>query len=106
MMEGDPTLDLLVGITDTTKPLRSKLLAVPSLRAKYLEYCRDIATKWLDWNRLGPIATKAHELIASDVRTDTRKLSSTAAFDSSLEQLKTFADERRAYVLNYRAPAQ
>ena len=27
-----------------------------------------------------------------------------AAFDASLQQLKTFADERRAYVLNYRAP--
>jgi hypothetical protein len=106
MMEGDATLDLLVGLTDTTKPLRSRLLAVPSLRAKYLEYCRDIATKWLDWNRLEPIVSKAHALIGADVRSDTRKLSTNEAFDSSAQQLKTFVDARRAYVLNYREPGR
>ena len=29
-------LDPLVGLDDTTKPLRSKLLAVPALRERYL----------------------------------------------------------------------
>lgn len=106
MMEGDATLDLLIGLTDDTKPLRSKLLAVPALRAKYLQYCREIATKWLDWNRLGPVATKAQSLIAQDVRSDTRKLSTNEAFDASLQQLKTFVEERRAYVLKYQPPAQ
>lgn len=105
MMEGDPTLDLLIGLDDTTKPLRSKLLAVPALRAKYLEYCKDIATKWLDWSRIGPIASRIHAAIAADVRGDTHKLMTNAAFDASLDQLKSFVDERRAYVLNYRAPA-
>src|SRR5207249_12155300 len=36
-------LDPLVGLDDARKPLRSKLLAVPALRAKYLEYVRTIA---------------------------------------------------------------
>lgn len=31
------SLDPLVGLTDTTKPLRSKLLAVPELKKRYLE---------------------------------------------------------------------
>ena len=51
---GGPDLDPLVGIDDATKPLRSKLLAVPALRERYLAYVRDIAQKWLDWNTLGP----------------------------------------------------
>ena len=36
-------LDPLVGLDDATKPLRSKLLAVPALRERYLSYVRDIA---------------------------------------------------------------
>jgi hypothetical protein len=100
--EGGPQLDLLIGLDDPTKPLRSKLLAVPSLREKYLEYCRDIATTWLDWQKLGPIAQQHHERIAKYVEADTRKLVSTEQFMTSLEQLRSFVEARRAYVLSYR----
>jgi spore coat protein CotH len=96
MMGGGPELDPLVGMDDTSKPLRSKLLAVPSLRAKYLNYVQDIATKWLDWNTLGPIAMQAQRLIAADVAKDTRKLD---AFEPADAALKTFVDKRRAYLL-------
>jgi len=101
MMAGTPTLDLLVGLEDMTKPLRSRLLAVPALRAKYLSYCRDIATKWLDWKTLEPTITQAQALIAADVKTDTRKLNSFEEFQASAQNLKTFADARRTFVLNY-----
>ena len=104
-MGGGPTLDLLVGLTDSTKPLRSKLLSVPSLQARYLAYCKEIAAKWLDWKTLEPMATKAHGLVAADVKADTRKLVTNEAFETSLVQLKAFVDERRAYVLNYTPPA-
>ncbi len=79
---------------------------MPALRAKYLEYCKEIASKWLDWKRLEPVATEAHKLIVADVKADTRKLTTNEAFDTSLQLLKTFVDERRAYVLSYSAPAQ
>ena len=36
-------LDPLVGLNDARMPLRSKLLAVPSLNARYLEHVRTIA---------------------------------------------------------------
>ena len=97
------TLDLLVGLDDQSKPLRSKLLAVPALRAKYLQYCRDIATKWLDAKAFGAVATAFHERIAADVRMDTRKLISTEQFETSLEELKAFVEARRAFVLAYQA---
>jgi hypothetical protein len=111
-------LDPLVGLNDANKPLLSKLLAVPALRAKYLGYVRDIAQKWLDWNRLGPVAEQYHTLIAADVQADTRKLDATAGFLSSLGtaapanpqpggraggDLKSFAEKRRAFLLNHAA---
>jgi len=99
MMGGGPDLDPLVGLNDDSKPLRSKLLAVPALRAKYLAYVRDIAQNWLDWNRLGPIAQKYHDLIASDVKMDTRKLYPNDAFDDGVESVRKFAEERRTYLL-------
>ena len=77
---GGPDLDPLTGLDDAAKPLRSKLLAVPALRARYLAYVRDIARRWLDWNRIGPLVRQWQALIESDIKVDTRKLYSTEAF--------------------------
>lgn len=96
---GSVTLDPLVAVNDPSKPLISKLLAVPTLRAKYLAYVRDIATTWLDWKTLGPVVERYTALIRADVEADTRKVSSTEAFASSLAGLKAFADGRRAHLL-------
>ena len=102
---GGAELDPLVGLNDATKPLRSKLLAVPALRARYLGYVRDIADKWLDWKVIGPSAVKYQALIAADVKTDTRKLYSVEEFETGLtgtgDSLKSFLDHRRAYLLSY-----
>jgi hypothetical protein len=110
-------LDPFVAAKDGKKPLLSKMLAVPALRQRYLGYMREIAEKWLDWERLGPIAHQYHNLIEDEARLDTRKLESTAAFDASVEgeaegpsgdgprprgiSLKAFANQRRAYLLNH-----
>jgi hypothetical protein len=95
--------DPLVGLNDSTKPLRSKLLAVPSLRAKYLTYTREIATKWLDWKQLEPLATKYRALIAADVKADSRKIYSFGQFEQGPAELKAFLDQRRPLVLNYKS---
>ncbi len=105
-------LDPFIGSEDPNKVLLSRLVAVPALRARYLGYVKDIATKWLDWNQLGPIALKYQSLIDADVKADTRKLESYDAFQTLVEKdmvqdqrtimsLKTFADQRREFLLNY-----
>jgi hypothetical protein len=108
-------LDPLYIANDPNKALASKLLAVPALRERYLGYVRDIAQTWLDWNKLGPIAEGYHNLIADDVKRDTRKLESFEHFEKSLTEdiagggfgpavkisLKNFADQRREYLLNH-----
>src|SRR5688572_12682721 len=101
---GSTQLDPLVALDDPGKPLRSKLLAVPALRQKYLGYVRDIATRWLDWNALLPMLKSSHNLIAAEVRVDTRKLDSVQGFEAGVaptgNSLKTFVDARRAFLLN------
>jgi hypothetical protein len=118
-------LDPLIGLDDSTKPLRSKLLAVPKLREQYLRHVRAIAETSLDWTELGPDVAVLSSRIADDVKADTRKLSSWDEFASAVgfpsaddangephrQSLREFATERRRYLLNYpesgefRAPA-
>ena len=105
---GGPDLDPLVGLNDPGKPLRSKLLAVPALRARYVAYVRDIAERWLDWNRLGPLAKSYQAVIADEVKLDTRKLYSTQAFETGLEggedSLRKFVESRREFLLKVTGP--
>jgi hypothetical protein len=97
-------LDPLVGLDDATKPLRSKLLAVPALRARYVGYVRTIAEQWLDWRSLDPLVMRHQALIAADVKADTRKLFTFEAFESGLrdgaDSLRGFVDARRTFLLN------
>lgn len=101
MNAGPAGPDPLVGLNDPSKPLRSKLLAVPALRAKYLGYTRQIASKWLDWKSLQAIAEGYRKLISEDVRADNRKIYSFEEFVEGPSELKGFADLRRPLLLNY-----
>jgi hypothetical protein len=96
-------LDPMIGLDDTSKPLRSKLLAVPAFRQRYLEYVREIAEKWLDWNSHGPRVARYHSLLVEDVKGDTRKLYSAEAFTTDVEggerSLKSFVEKRRQFLL-------
>jgi len=100
-------LDPLSGLDDSTKPLRSRLLAVPALRARYLSYVRDIAQRWLDWQTLEPMLREHQRLIVEDVKADTRKLYSFDAFQTGLigpNSLQSFVESRRAFLLNVTDP--
>ena len=112
-------LDPLTGLDDAKKPLRSKLLAVPALRESYLVKVRLIAKDSLDWAKLGPVVASYRSLIEKELAADTRKLSTQAEFENLTSDapateakaegprgfghggmaLKTFADQRRAFLL-------
>lgn len=109
-------LDPLTGLQDARKPLRSKLLAVPSLRKKYLEYVQEIARKEFDWSSIGPVIESNRKLIDAEIRADTRKNSTYEAFVAAtnplsqntgqnqprMQVLRNFFDLRRAYLLKYK----
>ena len=104
---GGVQLSPLVALNDTSKPIISKVLAVPALRAKYIGFVREIAEKSLDWNALGPVVAQYRALIAEDVARDTRKLYSTEEFlsgtsdDGGPGTLRAFFEARRAFLLDW-----
>lgn len=101
--EGGVTLDMFTGINNPARPLLSKLLAVPALKARYAGYVRQIADQWLDWKTLGPMVARHRALIEREVLRDTRKLTTNDAFaagiDGEVGSLKAFAAARRAFLL-------
>jgi len=117
-------IDPLAGADDPKKPLLSRLLAVPGLKAQYLGHVRTIAAEWLDWKKLGPIVEQHRSLIGKEVEADTRKLYSLAAFKGQAEEeagdrrwpgpfggrremsIEQFARQRRDYLLSYPAIAE
>ncbi len=119
---GGVDLDPLVSADDARKPLRSKVLAVPALKAKYLECVRTIAAESLDWKKLGPVVADYRKLIEKEVEIDTRKLDSLEAFKRLTDDaapsttaapmgsgfrgptgmnLRAFAEQRQKYLLSY-----
>jgi hypothetical protein len=117
-MEGGVNLDPLVALDDPRKPLRSKLLAVPSLRARYLQHVRTLAETSLDWKNLGPLVAQYRALILPEVEADTRKLMGLDAFLSATDDsadssqmgrgmsLQSFVEQRCKYLLAYPAIAE
>jgi hypothetical protein len=79
-----------------------------------------IAQDTLDWAKLGPVVAKFRSLIESEIKADTRKLTSFEAFQRATADdpsavpaspgrgsrmvLRTFADKRSAYLANYVEP--
>jgi spore coat protein CotH len=111
---GGVKLDPLIGLNNMRMPLRSKVLAVPALKEKYLANVRTIAEKSFDWKTLGPLVAQYRALLEKEIERDTRKLSSLEAFqrltaDNATEArgrempLRAFADQRRAYLLEVTA---
>ncbi len=122
-------LDPLIGLEDARKPLRSKVLAVPSLRTRYLQHVHTIADKSLDWKTLGPVVAQYRSLIEKEIEADTRKLSSFDRFQKATADsvakdgkapadaepprrfgpphndlgLRAFADQRREFLLKHEA---
>ena len=98
--------------------MAAALLAAPALRAQYLAHVKQIADEVLDWSKLGPEVARYRGLIDEQVKLDTKKLSSHESFLETTSPdaptppadgrrapitLRTFADQRRAYLLNYPA---
>ncbi len=96
-MEGGTDLNPMIGLDDDTKPLRSKLLAVPEWRERYLGYVHDIAQRWLDWETLKPMVGEWQALIEADVRIDTKRIYGADAFNS--DKLRDFVERRRAFLM-------
>ncbi|TWT78726.1 Inner spore coat protein H [Planctomycetes bacterium CA13] len=102
--------DPLVDIRNDRMPLRSRLLAVPELRQRYLEYVHQMANESISWQHLGPVVEDYRQLIEPLVKADTRKLTSYEAFQAAANpdtvpaehpmSFRKFADERSAFLIS------
>ncbi len=110
-------LDPLIGLADQRKPLRSKVLAVPALKAKYLADVKTIAEKSLDWKTLGPVVAQYRKLVEKEIEADTKKLEPFDAFQRTTADdatapkgreypIRAFADLRRKFLSDYKVPAE
>ena len=87
-------------------PLRSKLLAVPELKAKYLANLKSIATNDLSAETFGALVAEFSDVIVEEVKKDTRKLMTNSAFEAATKKgsdgvLNKFAAERSKYLLEH-----
>ena len=87
-------------------PLRSKLLAVPELKAKYLANLKSIAANDLSAETFGTVVAKLSDVIAVEVKKDSRKLTTNSAFEAATKKgsdgaLNKFAAERSKYLLEH-----
>lgn len=98
----------MIGLDNDRMPLRSRLLNIPHLRQRYLQYVREIAEHGLDLKNLGPVIAGYRELLKDEIAIDTRKLMTADAFleatapaTSGKEPtgLHGFATQRRAFLL-------
>lgn len=108
---GGVDLDPLTGLDSDRMPLRSRLLAVPELKERYLKYVAQISEQSLNWNNLGPVAIGYRDLISDLVKADTRKLTSYEAFltatqtettDDPQMSLRKFVKERTEFLAKQR----
>ena len=93
-----------IGLDDASKPLRSRLLAVPALRAQYLGYVRDIAEKWLDWRTLEPMVRRlsggsSPRTSRPTPRSCTASRRSSRTSPRATRACRSFVERRRAFLL-------
>ena len=108
---------------DMMRPVISRLLAIPHLRARYLAHVRTIVNEWLDWDVLQPIIAEYQSLADAEVKADDKKLYAYEAFATShikdqsgggggsgggrggrgrtTPSFKRFVEERAEYLLNH-----
>jgi hypothetical protein len=102
----------LAGLTDPSKPLRSKIFAVPELKQAYLAKIRQLAQEDLDWAKMAPTVKALRDLVDAEIKADTRKLTSYQAFLNSTadslpedagrsDSLRHFFEARRKFLLNF-----
>jgi spore coat protein CotH len=95
-------LDPLTGLNDPSKPLRSKLLAVPKYRARYLEILAKINEEILGGDFLRSRIEHYVPMIDPFVKQDTRKLESYEAFQKAVAlESETGASGRDMSILDF-----
>jgi hypothetical protein len=85
--------------TDARFPIMNKLFAVPALRQRYLAHVRTMVEESLDSSYYTPKIDAFYQLIDTFVRSDPKKSTTYAQFQSTTATIKTWLKNRRATYL-------
>lgn len=81
-------------------PLLNRLLAVPSIRQRYLAHFRTLVNDAMNQMEFNALVDQYDALIAAEVQADPKKLYSYAQYNSEKQVLKNFLQNRRNNLLN------
>ena len=96
------------------RPLISKLLSAPNLKARYLAHVKTILDESLDWKVIGPVVKDYRSVLGDEIARDTTKLYPTEAYEQGVDGnysggrrpvtgIKNFVTGRRSYLLKHPA---
>lgn len=81
-------------------PLLNRLLAVPSIRQRYLAHFRTLIAEEMDQTKFSALIDKYDAMIKADVQADPKKLYTYTQYTSEKQTLKTFIQTHRTTLLN------
>lgn len=87
-------------------PLLNRMLAVPSMRQRYLAHLRTLINEKMQSTSFNALLESYRTLIDAEVQADPKKLYSYAAFNSELTVLQNYITNRRNYLLGNTEVAQ
>lgn len=85
--------------TNANYPLMNRLFAVPALRQRYLAHMRTIIKESLDTTTAYPVINNYVSMIDTIVQNDPKKVYTYANFTSTVQSIKNYVRDRRAYLL-------
>ena len=86
--------------TNVNYPLLNRLLAVPSIRQRYLAHYRTMIEHALNPTTTHPILEQMSQMIDAEVQSDPKKLYTYADFQAEVAALKNFCSVRYNYLSN------
>ncbi len=81
-------------------PLLNRLLAVPSIRQRYLAHLRTIIAEEMDAAKFGALIDETDALISAHVLADTKKIFTNAQYNTEKTALKNWVNSKRTNLLN------
>ncbi len=97
----DSSISPVQGATGTSRPVISRLLAVPALRQRYLAHMRTVLDESFNPAAMTAMIGHFSGLSSAAIEADTKKGFFMAAYSNDLRTLKTFITNRHKFLTNH-----
>ena len=99
---GDASLTPVQGASDASRPMISKLLAIPELRQRYLAHMRTILSENFNPTVMNPLIEQYHSLSLAAITADPKKgYTAMSTYNTDLAAIKSFVNTRYNFLTNH-----